>query len=807
MPNKKIAGITVEIGADTTKLGKALSDTEKKSKGITQELREVEKALKLNPDSVELLTQKQQLLADAVQAAKDKIKTLSDAQESVKQQFQNGEIDEGQYRAFQREVSNAEAELKKYEEQAAEAAGASGRLGSETAQAGSDIGATGEKVEKFGEKVASAGAKMSAVSAGIVVAAKKSYDAWAETDEGYDTIITKTGATGDALADLQGVADKVFTSIPTDMGKVGTAVGEVNTRFGSTGEELEGLTTQFLKFAEINSTDVNSSIDNVSAAMRSFGMESDEAAGLLDVLTIVGQQTGIDMGTLESALSSNAATFKEMGLTASESAQLLGQFEINGVDTSTALAALKKAQQNAAKEGKSLSESLAENIEAIKNADSETEALQTATELFGKKGAAEMAQAIREGRFDLDKLTASMDSFEGATTNTFEATLDAPDKLKVTMNQVKLSMADLAGTAMGVVQPAMEKVSDVVSKVTNWFKSLTQEQKETILKITAVVAAIGPVLVIVGKTIALIGQVIQIVNTVKNAITVLNAVMAANPITIVIAAIVALIAILAVLYTKSEGFRNLVDSIWEFIKGVFAEAIQRTESTIEAVVAAFRTGWDVIKIIWSAAKDFFSGIWENIKAVFSGVGSWFNDKFTEAYDNVKAVFSGIRDFFSGIWDSIVSVFGEVGTKIGDSFSGAFKSVVNTVFEWVEDKINSVFDAINGAIDFINEIPGVDINQISKIELPRLAKGGSFSSGSAIVAEAGPELLSIIGGRAVVTPLSPEAKNTAISGAANGSTVITNYVTAQVSGGYDVYRLAEDLANAEKIIYNGKGLRK
>lgn len=807
MANKKIKGITIEIGADTTQLGKALEDSEKKTKRVTQELREVEKALKLNPDSVELLTQKQQLLAEAVQAAKDKVNTLADAQEQIRQKFQSGEIDEGQYRAFQREVSNAEAELKQYEEQASAAASATQTLGTDAAQAGNDMGSAGEKVEQFGDKVASVGAKMSVVSAGIAVAAKKSYDAWAETDEGYDTIITKTGATGDALADLQFAADNIFSSMPVEMSDVGTAIGEVNTRFGSTGDELETLSSQFLKFASINGTDVNSSIDNVSSAIRAFGMETGDAAGLLDVLTTVGQQTGIDMATLEGTLSSNAATFKEMGLSASESAQLLGQFEINGVETSTALAALKKAQQNAAKDGKSLSSVLGESIEKIKNSKDETEALQTATELFGKKGAAEMSQAIREGRFSLDDLTASMEDFEGATSNTFDATLDAPDQLKTTFNQLKLSMSDLTSTAMQALQPAFEKIRDVVSKVTEWFKNLTDSQKETILKITAIVAAIGPVLVVVGKTIALIGQVIQIINSVKTAITVLNAVMAANPITIVIAAVAALIAILVVLYNKSEDFRNLVDSIWGFIKGVFNEAIQRTESTIETVVNAFRTGWDMIKVIWSAVGAFFSEVWENIKKAFANVGSWFKDKFTEAYENVKAVFSGIADFFSGIWDRIRDSFGEVGTKIGDAFSGAFKSVINTVFEWVEEKINAVFDAINGAIDFINEIPGVNISQISRIELPRLAKGGSFSSGSAVVAEAGPELLSIINGRAVVTPLSPEAKNTAVSGGGSNSTVITNYVTAQVSGGYDVYRLAEDLANAEKIIYNGKGIRK
>lgn len=91
--------------------------------------------------------------------------------------------------------------------------------------------------------------------------------------------------------------------------------------------------------------------------------------------------------------------------------------------------------------------------------------------------------------------------------------------------------------------------------------------------------------------------------------------------------------------------------------------------------------------------------------------------------------------------------------------------------------------------------------------PHNAVGGYINQ-RGIVAEAGPELLEIINGGIRVTPLTDSARNTIISPEQNGgSTVITNYITAQVSGRYDVYKLAEDLANAERIIYNGKGIRK
>ena len=145
--------------------------------------------------------------------------------------------------------------------------------------------------------------------------------------------------------------------------------------------------------------------------MTKFGVDSSQTTNVLGLMTKAGQDTGISMETLENALQTNGATLKEMGLGITESVNLLAQFEASGVDSTAALAGLKKAQQNATAEGKTLDEALSETISQIQGASSETEALQIATELFGKKGAAEMTQAIREGRFSLEDLTTSLSDY------------------------------------------------------------------------------------------------------------------------------------------------------------------------------------------------------------------------------------------------------------------------------------------------------------------------------------------------------------------------------------------------------------
>ncbi|WP_336078526.1 phage tail tape measure protein [Paenibacillus sp. 203] len=108
-----IKGINVVIGAETTGLSAALSDVNKRSKDLQGELKQVEKLLKLDPGNTELLAQKQKILTDAVANTSDKLNTLRAAQQQVNEQFARGDITEGQYRAFQRELVQTEQELKK----------------------------------------------------------------------------------------------------------------------------------------------------------------------------------------------------------------------------------------------------------------------------------------------------------------------------------------------------------------------------------------------------------------------------------------------------------------------------------------------------------------------------------------------------------------------------------------------------------------------------------------------------------------------------------------------------------------------
>ncbi|CCO08278.1 hypothetical protein [Desulforamulus hydrothermalis] len=141
-----IKGLNVVIGSDTVGLNKALGDVNKNARNIQSELKQVEKLLKLDPSNTELLSQKQKLLADAVENSKEKLDRLRSVQEQINKQFAKGDISEGQYRAFQREVVKAEQELKRFENRIADAEKKSKDLGKTIQDIGEKAGNIGNKL-------------------------------------------------------------------------------------------------------------------------------------------------------------------------------------------------------------------------------------------------------------------------------------------------------------------------------------------------------------------------------------------------------------------------------------------------------------------------------------------------------------------------------------------------------------------------------------------------------------------------------------------------------------------------------------
>jgi len=550
-------------------------------------------------------------------------------------------------------------------------------------------------------------------------------DAWKEFDEGADIIITKTGATGEAAEGLQTAYKNVSKQVVGSFSEMGTAVGEVNTRFGSTGTELEDLSVKFLKFAKLNGTDVNSSIDSVQAAMAAWGLEAKDAGLMLDVLNKAGQDTGVSVDSLADSLKTNAPALQEMGFSASDAAFFLANLDKNGVDASATMTGLKKALSAAAKQGKPMEKAMADMEKKIKGAKNETQAIRYAIKLFGDKAGPAIAKAVREGKLSFEDLGTTLQDFEGNVESTFDNTLDAPDRFALAIQGIKADMADMAGSLMEKYAPQIEAAIDGMSTVADGFfkavdagVSFFLEHGDAIIAVLAGIAA--GVATYVGYTTALtimkngwlaLESVQKLVAVGQAA---LNAVMSANPIGLIIALIAGLVVAFVVLWNKSEGFRNFWINLWDKVKEAVSVAKEKISEWIEALktkIEGFKTKAEEIKngiiTAWETIKTKTEELKTKVTEFFEGIKTGISDKITAAKNKVLEAVNKIKDLLS--------------------FSG-LKKTVETLFNSIRDKITAPIDRakelVTSAIDAIKSIFPIDIGKIfADIKLPHFKIDG------------------------------------------------------------------------------------
>lgn len=713
------------IRAKLSQLESTIDAQKKRLAAYTEELDRNERAYEQNGQRASELRAALQELADkGVDKNSQEYKKLQNALEAAEREQEKNRTAADKLKITvleqQAAVNKTDAEIGKYSKSLDELEDEQGETASSTDKLNDKLDDT---------DAAAAGASdgftvMGGVMAGVLVEAIKAaitalkeltaaaYEAWQSFDEGADNIIAATGAQGDALEDLNDAYKRTASSVVGDFAEIGTAIGEVNTRFGSTGSQLSDLSTKFMKFASLNGVNVKSSIDDVQSALAAFGLGADEAGAFLDVLNKAGQDTGVSLSTLIGQIKSNSSSLQEMGYSISQSAFFLANLEKNGIDASSVLSGLKKATSQAAKDGIPLTEAIDELTASIKNAETSTEAITAATELFGARSAAAIAKAVQDGRLSFDEMSVALHDFDGNIEDTYERMQDAPDRIALAMQNVKLVTADVLGEFLDKYAPQIEAaldgfLNDVLPEIVSGLEAFFTFVEPAVSKLVEIVNAAIPVIQEVWDYFApyfkaIFDEVVSVVQTLAPYI--------------------------------SEALKvawQLIQAIWERAVPFFS-AIWETIKSIFAVVAAvfsgdFEEAGKQIRKTVDKWVDYFKLIWEDIKKVFSVVASWFGSVFGKAWETIKEKFASWASFWKGLWDKVTSTFVQIGQTIGNAIEGAIKGAINQALSFVENSLNNVIKLINGVIAVLNLL-GAGIPDIGLVSLPRLAKGGILAKG-------------------------------------------------------------------------------
>ena len=634
MPN--IRGITIEIGGNTTPLQKALSGVNKSIKDTQKQLKEVDKLLKVDPKNVELLRQKQELLNKAVSETKEKLDKEKEALKQLAAQDKTPEVTE-KMNQLKRAIAEDEQALKSANKELKQF----GSVGKQEAMAtAKQFEETGKKIQDVGKKISKVGAGLTThVTAPIVAVGAASMAAFNEVDSAYDTVIKKTGAAGAAAQGLYDIVDNLATSIPTDFDTAANAVGEVNTRFGLTGEELETLSAQFIKFAKLNDTDVTSSIDSVQKALSAYGLDAEHADTLLNRINKTGQETGVSVDTLTSGLIQNGTAFQEMGLNIYQSTALMGQLEKSGANSETVMQGLRKALKSAAKDGKPLNQALDELQTAIENDEDGMKGLNAAYELFGKSGD-QIYGAVKNGSLDFRELGASMSDAAGSVSKTFETTLSPMDEWKTTLNELKLAGAEVGSIVGELLAPMLQKAADVIRDLKQKWDELSPGTQQAIVTAAGIIAVVGPIVALVGSLVTGIGGLITSVGAIATALGVSVGVIGG-----VVVGITALIAVIVYCITHWDELKAKVKEVWgaittyvtnlkEDVSAKWEEMKQNVADKIQSIKTDLQEKWAQIK------SDAVQKI-EDMK----------NDaiqKFVDLKDSIKQKIEDIKGFFKDL---------------------------------------------------------------------------------------------------------------------------------------------------------------
>ena len=406
------------------------------------------------------------------------------------------------------------------------------------------LGGVGGKITEFAGSLGPQGAIAAAAIAGGVVVGKALYGIASDFDSMSDTIRTTSGKTGKELDGLIDVAKGVASKVPDSFQVVGDAVGTLAAKTGLTGKPLKDMSEQMLNLTRVAGGDLKGNITAVTRMLGDAGLSGAEAAKGIDKLYRASTASGVPVARLSELLTKFGSPMRALGFSFTEQAALLAKFEKEGVNTELVMGSMRIALGKLAKEsagvpkaqaaataaqkewqdavkksgagsdeaqGKLLKykdaqaalasalkagdapKALRDQMQAIKDAGTASEATGLAIKLFGARAGPDMAAAIREGRFEIGALTKEIDSGKDTVNSAAADTADFAEKWAIFSNNMKLMVLPAAN----LLFDGMNAIGDV----------LVQNVAPAMASLTSTLQTLGPVFKIIGQVyIAVMAQ-------------------------------------------------------------------------------------------------------------------------------------------------------------------------------------------------------------------------------------------------------------------------------------------------------------
>ena len=701
-----IKGITVEIGGNTTKLGKALDNVNKKSRNLSSELGQINKLLKLDPGNADLLAQKQKVLAEAISNTGEKLKTLKAAEAQVQKQFEKGEASEEQVRELQREIIACTKKLDSYQKAAKQTADALDNLGDdsddvgkgakdvkkETDKASKSLDKYSDEADKAGKSSDGLGSKLKgALKAGLMAVATAATAAIsamvgsAEATRDYRTNMGKLDAAFKTSGKSAKTAEKTYKSLQGILGESDQAVEAANhlallcdnekDLAQWTGDIMPGIFATFgdslpiegLAEAANETAKVGKVTGPLADALNWAGRSEDEFNELLAKCSNEQERQTLIMETLTEDYYLAGKTYKETN------AEVIRANEANEAWTESMAevgAAIEPILTDVKQLGASL---LSDLLPGIKNITSAFRGM-----LNGDKGAAE--------------------NFGSALSGILTNLLQKIAELTPTLVQMAASLiSNLATTIIGMIP---DLLITLIGAVVSLIDSLATDILPAILQ--AITDLIPQLIAILPDLIMSIFNAITGENARILLEAVLDAVMSlVSNIDDLIAAILPIIPqiIMAVLSSIAENIPTILDAILELIGLLIFEVVPNI--IVEIAKAIPQIIWAILQGLGKILVSI--GTW--FGTLFQKIGSWLGNIFKQIGDWFSKLVVKAKEGASQFVEKVVEFFKKLPYNIGYFLGTAFVKIRDWVKSLPEKAKEAGQNFVNGVVTFFKNLPG------------------------------------------------------------------------------------------------------